>query len=163
MDLEIKNGIVFDPINKIKGEKMNILINDGRVVEKLKGKPEVIDASDKIIMPGGIEIHSHFAGGKETAGRLLRPEDGARVTYRKMDGMRAGSGFSMPSSFTAGYLYAKMGYTMANDFPCLLHLQQAIYTPRWVIPWPTLQPCPLSSQGILMRSSAMSQLCPNSG
>jgi formylmethanofuran dehydrogenase subunit A len=93
---------------------MNILINDGRVVEKLKGKPEVIDASDKIIMPGGIEIHSHFAGGKETAGRLLRPEDGARVTYRKMDGMRAGSGFSMPSSFTAGYLYAKMGYTMAN-------------------------------------------------
>jgi formylmethanofuran dehydrogenase subunit A len=114
MELEIKNGTVFDPLNDIKGEKMSIFIKDGRVVEKLKGKPEIIDASGMTVMPGGIEIHSHFAGGKETAGRLLRPEDGARVTYRKMDGLRAGSGFSMPSSFTAGYLYAQMGYTMAN-------------------------------------------------
>jgi formylmethanofuran dehydrogenase subunit A len=114
MDLEVRNGVVFDPLNNVRGEKKDILIKDGRVVEKLKGKPEVIDASGKIVMPGGIEIHSHFAGGKETAGRLFRPEDGARVVYRKMDGMRSGSGYSMPSSFTAGYLYAQMGYTTVN-------------------------------------------------
>ncbi|MFQ5816279.1 MAG: amidohydrolase family protein, partial [Candidatus Hydrothermarchaeaceae archaeon] len=114
MELEIRNGTVFDPINNIKGERKDILIKDGRVVEKLKGKPEVIDASGKTVMPGGIEIHSHFAGGKETAGRLLRPEDGSRVVYPRLDSTRAGSGFSMPSSFTAGYLYAQMGYTMAN-------------------------------------------------
>lgn len=114
MELEIRNGTVFDPLNDVKGERMNVLIRDGRIVDKLKGKPEVIDASGKTVMPGGIEIHSHFAGGKETVGRLLRPEDGARVVYPKMNGLRAGSGFSMPSSFTAGYLYSQMGYTMAN-------------------------------------------------
>ncbi len=114
MQLEVRNGTVYDPLNNIRGEKKDILISDGRVVEKLKGKAEVIDASGRVVMPGGIEIHSHFAGGKETAGRLFRPEDGARVVYRRMDGVRAGSGYSMPSSFTAGYLYAQMGYTTAN-------------------------------------------------
>ncbi len=114
MEIEIKNGTVFDPLNNIKGEKKSILIKDGFIVDKLKGKPDVIDASGKIVMPGGVEIHSHYAGGKETAGRLLRPEDGARIVYPKMNGMRSGSGFSMPSSFTAGYLYAQMGYTTVN-------------------------------------------------
>ena len=114
MELEIKNGTVFDPLNNINGEKKNILIRDGVIVDKLKGKPEVVDAKGKTVMPGGIEIHAHYAGGKETVGRLLRPEDGARVLYPKMNGLRSGSGFSMPSAFTAGYLYAQMGYTMAN-------------------------------------------------
>jgi len=114
MELEIRNGTVFDPLNGINGERMDILVRDGRIVDKLKGKAQVIDAKGKMVMPGGVEIHSHFAGGKETSGRLFRPEDGARVLYRRMDSTRAGSGFSMPSSFTVGYLYAKMGYTMAN-------------------------------------------------
>ncbi|GBE18371.1 MAG TPA: formylmethanofuran dehydrogenase subunit A [Euryarchaeota archaeon] len=114
MELEIKNGVVFDPLNKVDGEKKDILIRDGRIVEKLKGKHDVIDASGKLVMPGGVEIHSHFAGGKETAGRMLRPEDGARTVYPKRNGLRSGSGYSMPSSFTAGYLYAQMGYTMCN-------------------------------------------------
>ena len=33
-ELFIKNGFVFDPINKINGEKMDIAIKDGKIVEK---------------------------------------------------------------------------------------------------------------------------------
>jgi len=111
--LTIKNGIVFDPINRIKGEKKDIYIVDGRISEKPDKDAKVIDATNRLVYPGGIDIHSHFAGGKETAGRLFRPEDGARVLYPKKDGLRSGSGFSMPSCYAVGYIYARMGYTTA--------------------------------------------------
>ena len=34
-EILIKNGFVFDPINKINGEKMDIAIKDGKIVEKV--------------------------------------------------------------------------------------------------------------------------------
>ena len=74
-DLIIKNGLVYDPLNKIDGEKKNIHIKNGVVVEKVNGDAKVIDASGMIIMPGGVDIHSHIAGTKVNAGRSFRPED----------------------------------------------------------------------------------------
>ena len=32
-ELLIKNGFVFDPLNKINGEKMDIAIKNGKIVE----------------------------------------------------------------------------------------------------------------------------------
>ena len=34
-ELIIKNGFVFDPINGINGEKMDIAIKNGKIVEKV--------------------------------------------------------------------------------------------------------------------------------
>ena len=111
-ELLIKNGFVYDPLNKIDGEKMDIAIKDGKIVEKVEGNGvKVIDASGMIVMPGGVDIHSHIAGAKVNAGRMLRPEDHFKDVEVKTEKTRSGVGRSIPSTFTTGYRYARMGYT----------------------------------------------------
>ena len=74
-DLIIKNGLVYDPLNNIDGDKKEIHIKNGVIVDKVNGDAKVIDASGMIIMPGGVDIHSHIAGAKVNAGRYFRPDD----------------------------------------------------------------------------------------
>ena len=113
-DLLIKNGIVYDPLNGIDGEKMDIAVSDGKIVEKTENA-KVIDASGMIVMPGGVDIHSHIAGAKVNAGRLLRPEDHYKDVEPKTPKTRAGVGYSIPSTFTTGYRYSRMGWTTVMD------------------------------------------------
>ncbi|HXX86901.1 MAG TPA: amidohydrolase family protein, partial [Candidatus Acidoferrum sp.] len=76
MELLIKNGYVFDPINRINGERMDIAVKNGKIVEKvMERRARKIDASGMIVMPGGVDIHTHIAGSEVNTGRLLRPED----------------------------------------------------------------------------------------
>ena len=74
-DLIVTNGFVYDPLNRINGEKMDIFIRDGKVVESVKDKANIVDASGMVVMPGGVDIHSHIAGGEVDSARLLRPEE----------------------------------------------------------------------------------------
>ncbi|MHA1144889.1 MAG: formylmethanofuran dehydrogenase subunit A [Candidatus Helarchaeota archaeon] len=106
--ITIKNGLVIDPINKIK-DKMDITIENGRIVEGNSG--QVIDASGKVVFPGGVDIHSHIAGSKVNSGRVFRPEDHRRQPIAKTSITRSGTGYSVPSTFVTGYKYAQMGYT----------------------------------------------------
>jgi formylmethanofuran dehydrogenase subunit A len=63
MELLIKNGFVYDPINGVNGEKMDIAVKDGKIVEKVnERRAKKIDASGMIVMPGGVDIHCHIAG-----------------------------------------------------------------------------------------------------
>jgi len=111
-DLIIKNGTVYDPLNKIEGEKKEIHIKDGIVVEKVNGDAKVIDASGMIIMPGGVDIHSHIAGTKVNAGRQFRPDDKLEEFNEKRTKItRSGTGWSVPSTWATGYRYARLGYT----------------------------------------------------
>ena len=115
-DIIIKNGYVFDPISGIDGEKMDISLSKGMVVESIKEKnAKVIDALGKIVMPGGVDIHSHIAGSKINIGRLMRPEDHRKDIVRKSSITRSGVGYSCPSTFVTGYRYAKMGYTSVME------------------------------------------------
>jgi len=111
-DLIIKNGLVYDPLNKLDGEKKDIFIKDGVIVDKVNGDAKVINAAGMIIMPGGVDIHSHIAGAKVNTGRILRPDD-KPPEYNEMKSKvrRSGTGFSVPSTWSTGYRYAKMGYT----------------------------------------------------
>lgn len=112
MDLLIKNGFVFDPLNGVNGEKMDIAVKNGKIVcDVVERKARKIDASGMIVMPGGVDIHTHIAGSEVNTGRLLRPEDHFRDFERKTSVTRAGVGRSIPSTFTTGYRYARMGYT----------------------------------------------------
>ncbi|MEM2876434.1 MAG: formylmethanofuran dehydrogenase subunit A, partial [Candidatus Bathyarchaeia archaeon] len=45
------------------------------------------------------------------SGRLLRPEDHLKDFELKTNVTRSGVGYSIPSTFTTGYRYARMGYT----------------------------------------------------
>ncbi|MEM3622678.1 MAG: formylmethanofuran dehydrogenase subunit A [Candidatus Bathyarchaeia archaeon] len=112
MELLIRNGFVYDPVNGVDGEKMDIAVKDWKIVEKVnERKARKIDASGMIVMPGGVDIHCHIAGSEVNSGRLLRPEDHFRDFERKTAVTRSGVGYSIPSTFTTGYRYARMGYT----------------------------------------------------
>jgi formylmethanofuran dehydrogenase subunit A len=112
MELLIKNGFVYDPINGVNGEKMDIAVKDGKIVERVnERKARKVDASGMVVMPGGVDIHCHIAGSEVNIGRLLRPEDHFRDFECKTSVTRSGVGHSIPSTFTTGYRYARMGYT----------------------------------------------------
>jgi len=111
-NLIIKNGLVYDPSNNIDGDKKEIHIKDGVIVDKVNGDAKVIDASGMIIMPGGVDIHSHIAGTKVNAGRSFRPDDKLEEFNEKKTKLtRSGTGWSVPSTWVTGYRYAKLGYT----------------------------------------------------
>ncbi len=114
-DIAIKNGYVFDPLNGLDGEKKDILLSGGKVVEKVKRGAEEIDASGMTVMPGGVDLHSHIAGSKINIGRLMRPEDHRKDQVPKGKVTRGGVGYSCPSTFVTGYRYAQMGYTTVME------------------------------------------------
>jgi len=111
----IRNGSVFDPLNGINGDKKDIFIREGKVVPSLSSVEQrdalVIDARGKTVMPGGVDSHSHVAGTKVNAGRLMRPEDHYKSVRTKTAITHSGSGYTVPSVYKQGYDYAAMGYT----------------------------------------------------
>jgi len=112
MDLLIKNGFVFDPLNGINGEKMDIAISNGKIVKSVIEKTsKIIDATGLTVFPGGVDIHTHIAGAEVNTGRMVRPEDHEKDFVRKTTITRSGVGYSIPSTFTTGYRYSRMGYT----------------------------------------------------
>ena len=112
MELLIKNGFVYDPINGINGEKMDIAIKNRKIVEKVEEqRAKIIDATGLTVFPGGVDIHTHIAGAEVNTGRLMRPEDHIKDIVRKTSITRSGVGYSVPSTFTTGYRYSRMGYT----------------------------------------------------
>jgi len=111
----IKNGYVFDPSQGIKGDKKDIAIKDGKVVENVSSGATIIDAKGKSVMAGALEVHAHVAGPKVNVGRWYRPEDKLFHSYKKGASTRIEGGFSIPTTFKTGYEYARMGYTFAME------------------------------------------------
>ncbi len=110
-ELAVINGTVFDPLNGVAGEKLDIFIRDGKIVNSVSKKARTINASGKTVMPGGVDIHSHIAGSKVNSGRLLRPEDHRKDVEPRTRTTHSGVGYSIPSTRTTGYRYSRMGYT----------------------------------------------------
>jgi formylmethanofuran dehydrogenase subunit A len=110
-ELLIRNGYVFDPLNGVEGERMDIAVKDGKIVEGVGRKARVLCASGMTVMPGGVDIHSHIAGSKANCARMMRPEDHSKDPEARTKYTRSGVGHTIPSVFTTGYRYARMGYT----------------------------------------------------
>jgi formylmethanofuran dehydrogenase subunit A len=115
--LRIAGGRLIDPANGIDAVQ-DVWIQDGRViaapVDPAVKADQTIDAAGYVVMPGGVDIHSHIAGPKVNAARALRPEDHREALPRK-PGFRSGTLGSVPSTFATGYTYAGLGYTTAVD------------------------------------------------
>jgi formylmethanofuran dehydrogenase subunit A len=116
--LRIVNGTVYDPANGIDGEVRPIAVRGGRIVDEGELPPtaRTIDARGMLVLPGGVDLHSHIAGPKVNAARKMRPEDHRRAEpVRRTAVTRSGVMGSNPSTFATGYAYAGLGYTTAFD------------------------------------------------
>jgi formylmethanofuran dehydrogenase subunit A len=118
--LRITGGTVYDPANSVNGEARDICVENGRVVATVASDAKTIDARGMVVMPGGVDIHSHVASGSVNLGRRLLPEEREGVRSPDLDvgdeGVpRSGTLGTIPSTFTTGYRYAGLGYTTVFD------------------------------------------------
>ena len=111
----IRNGQVYDPKQGIKGDVMDICINNGKIVSKVSKKAKEVDATGKTVMAGAVEIHAHVAGPKVNEGRNYRPEDKLFTCRATGANTHMEAGFSIPTTFRTGYNYARMGYTTVME------------------------------------------------
>lgn len=116
----VKNGTVYDPANGVEAEVRDIWMRDGKIVsapaDQSVRADKVINASGLVVMPGGVDMHSHIAGPKVNTARKMIPEEkrNAEPIYRT-ELTRSGTIGSVPSTFATGYLYSGLGYTTAFD------------------------------------------------
>src|SRR5712692_1500208 len=97
--LRITGGKVYDPANGIDGVIKDICIADGRIVPPVEGG-RTIDASGMMVFPGGVDVHTHVAGGALNFARGLVPEN-HRAARKFLHGAdrRAGLGGMTPTTF----------------------------------------------------------------
>lgn len=118
---KLTGGRIYDPANSINNEVKDIYIRDGRIIASPKDEriDKEIDVRGKVIMAGAIDMHTHIGGGKVNIARTMLPEDHAADVVARTELMRSGCGHAAPSTLTAGYRYAEMGYTAGFE-PAIL-------------------------------------------
>jgi formylmethanofuran dehydrogenase subunit A len=103
----LAGGRVIDPAHGRDGVG-DVWIRDGRIVESppVGARTDAIhDVSGKVVMAGGIDVHSHIAGVNVNTARLLLPE------LRGLPDDEHPIADVGISTVATGYLYAKMGFT----------------------------------------------------
>ncbi|MFL5331084.1 MAG: formylmethanofuran dehydrogenase subunit A [Gemmataceae bacterium] len=116
MSLRIAGGTIYDPVNALDGVVRDLWIRDGKIIAPFDEPPSrTIDATGLVVMPGGVDMHTHIAGPKINAARRLSPERRDSSPIRRTAITRSGTAGSVPSTYATGYLYAGLGYTTAVD------------------------------------------------
>ncbi|MHA2283163.1 MAG: amidohydrolase family protein [Promethearchaeota archaeon] len=134
--LIIKNGLVYDPFNKIEGENKDILVESGKIVDKFSNEKDIkeIDANGKTVIPSAIDIHTHVCS--------------QQVNWMRLLGSNNDSFKEIWHGLTLENIakdYISMGYTFileANVFPSLA--KQTIFN---------FQQLPVLDKGMLLNIS----------
>ncbi|MEO1946435.1 MAG: formylmethanofuran dehydrogenase subunit A [Methylophilaceae bacterium] len=117
----LKNAKVYDPAHDIDGVKTDIYIRNGHIVAKPSKTTkihETIDLTDKVVMAGAIDMHSHIGGGKVNIARMMLPEYQEALKYADPEAHVCGpqcAHNATPSTTTTGMHYIEMGYTAAFE------------------------------------------------
>ena len=112
MNIRIENGEVVDPTHGENMVKRAIHVKEGKIALNSDPSAQVIDATDCVVMAGGVDIHTHVAGPKVNFARLMTPEDHRYEHVSRENGYeRSGTGGVTATTFTTGYRYCEMGYT----------------------------------------------------
>ena len=98
-------GTIHDPLHGRDGVVDDIWVENGRIVAKPSDPQPFmrIDATGRVVMPGGVDLHSHVAGPKVNAGRRIAPHLARRTPA------------AVPTIHSTGTLYASLGYTTVFD------------------------------------------------
>ena len=113
--LRITGGKVYDPVNQMDGEVRDICVSDGRIVSHVEGG-RTIDATGMVVLPGGVDAHTHVAGAGLNFARAMTPElQRKSLPFLHTPERRMGLGGLTPTTFATGYLYAGMGYTTVTE------------------------------------------------
>jgi formylmethanofuran dehydrogenase subunit A len=139
--LLLQNGLVYDPLNGIDGEIMDISISGGSIAERVGEKARKIDLKGRVVMPGGVDLHSHIVGSKLGYGRAMCPEDHRGDAVLRTRATRGGVGSSMPTSYVTGYRYSIMGYTTV--------IEPALPAVQALSAWEELEDLPNLNSGML--------------
>jgi len=118
MLIKLQSGTVYDPTNGIDGEVRDLYIRAGRIIEAPVSGDEkctVYDLRGKVVMSGGIDIHTHIGGGKVNIARTLLPEFCRENPSERHGLLRSGCSHATPTTLLTGYRYAEMGYTAAFE------------------------------------------------
>ena len=118
MLIKLTGGTVYDPAGGIDGQKQDIYIEDGKIIDKPQQDVKIdkeYDLKGKVVMAGAIDMHTHIGGGKGNIARILIPEDHRADPVVRSQLTRSGTGHAMPSTYVTGYRYAEMGYTTAFE------------------------------------------------
>jgi formylmethanofuran dehydrogenase subunit A len=105
----IAGGRVIDPANGRDGIG-DVWVRGDRIIEAPHDAraDTTYDAAGKIVMAGGIDIHSHIAGWNVNTARLLLPEFHPAAARRPAETPLSQVGWT---TFETGRLYAAMGFT----------------------------------------------------
>ena len=104
----VAGGRIQDPATGRDGVVDDVFVSDGTIVARPvdpRGFAR-IDATGLVVMPGGVDLHSHVAGPKVCAGRRIAPHL-ARAPGRPVA--------AVPTIHATGALYAALGYTTVFD------------------------------------------------
>jgi formylmethanofuran dehydrogenase subunit A len=106
--LVLVGGTIHDPANGRDGVVDDIWIEGGTIVARPADPAGFtrIDVAGLVVMPGGVDLHSHVAGPKVNAGRRIAPH---LARHR-----RAGPA-AVPTIHATGAAYAALGYTTVFD------------------------------------------------
>jgi len=116
--VKLAGGRIVDPANGRDAVAGDLYIRDGRIVDDPGPGMKVnqtIDLAGRIVMAGGIDIHSHICGGKVNLARTLMLDDHRDHVDTATNLKRSGGGRATPSTFVTGYRYAEMGFTAAFE------------------------------------------------
>jgi formylmethanofuran dehydrogenase subunit A len=103
--LLLAGGRIHDPVNGRDGTPGDLYVQDGRIVPPpadARGFTR-IDLSGLVVMPGGVDLHSHVAGPKVGLGRRIAPPT------------TGGRPAAVPTIHATGALYTALGYTTVFD------------------------------------------------
>ncbi|KQP51369.1 formylmethanofuran dehydrogenase subunit A [Methylobacterium sp. Leaf399] len=107
----IRGGRVVDPTAG-RDAVGDVWIEDGRIVAPSQRAPDsTVDATGCVVMAGGVEVHSHIAGGNVNMSRLLLPDLYASEAAPEGHPFAHAGG----SAAWIGANYARMGYTTAVE------------------------------------------------
>ncbi|MCP4762182.1 MAG: hypothetical protein GY870_10400, partial [archaeon] len=136
IEITIKNACIYDYKNKINGDKKDILISGGKIVEKLNNQQNslVIDGNEQIVFPGGIDLHTHFFAPETNfirAKALNEQNMTSLPIYNEIQNSYLNHGFTFLSEMDVPMTQAKLTQINMNEVPLIDHALIMDFGSNW--------------------------------